>query len=241
MGMSVPQFLRKRRMALPTISSTTSSDFSMTTPSSLKRVTDRMFSDRCSSHCAFWRISSRRADIVRDAAQEVGAHAVLFRLVAQLLLPLDLRGEGAHEHAHDQHDRKRQRVAVDGEIELMKRIGEQIVHAHHADRRRQYAGQIAVGKARDEHHRQNEHRRGKRIVVVIARRQQHTDADRAAHDKNENTQIAQPLRHAFARSLHKHPSLSLSLFGLRSHVQHSTMCARVRLSLQRSADFFPPS
>ena len=58
MGMSVAQFLRKRRMALPTISSTTSSDFSMTTPSSLKRVTDRMFSDRCSSHCAFWRISS---------------------------------------------------------------------------------------------------------------------------------------------------------------------------------------
>ena len=183
----------------------------------------------------------RRADIVRDAAQKIGAHAVLFRLVAQLLLALDLRGEGAHEHAHDQHDRKRQRVAVDGEIELMKRVGEQIVHAHHADRRRQHAGQIAVGKARDEHHRQTEHRRGKRIVVVIARRQQHTDADRAAHDKNENTQIAQPLRRAFARSLHKHPSLSLSLSGLRSHAQHSTMCACARLSLQRSADFFPPS
>ena len=58
MGMSVSQFLRKRRIALPTISSTTSSDFSITTPSSQKRVTDRMFSDRCSSHCAFWWISS---------------------------------------------------------------------------------------------------------------------------------------------------------------------------------------
>ena len=148
----------------------------------------------------------RRADIVRHAAQEIGAHAVPFRLVAQLLLPLDLRRERAHENAHDQHDRKCQRVAVDRHVEFVKRVSKQIVHAHHTDGRRQNAGPVPGCKARDEHHRQNEHGGGKRVVVVIAGRQQLAHADGAAHDENEHDRIAQPLRHALPCFLHKHPS-----------------------------------
>ena len=155
----------------------------------------------------------RRADIVRHAAQKIGAHAVPFRLVAQLLLPLDLRRERAHEHAHDQHDRERQRIAIDRHVEFVKRVSKQIVHAHHTDGRRQDPGPIPGGKARDKHHRQNKHGRGKRIVVIIADGQQLAHGDSTAHDEDEHERIAQPLRQALACFLHKHPSFRTAVLA----------------------------
>ena len=148
---------------------------------------------------------------MRHAAQEIGAHTVSFRLVTQLLLPLDLRRERAHENAHDQHDRERQRIAVDRQVEFVKRVCKQVVHAHHADGRRQNAGPIPGGEARDEHHRQNEHGCGKRVIIVIADGQQLAHGNGAAHDQDEHERIAQPLRHALPYFLHKHPSFRTAL------------------------------
>ena len=116
-------------------------------------------------HCGYRTAYGRQrcAQVVRYRAQEVCPHLLSLRLHVQLFLRLEAGGERRSGKAHSEHRHKRERVAVDSEVQLQVREGKGKVDEHDADESREEAVKITVGRQGDDKHGQHEYQRDMHI------------------------------------------------------------------------------
>ena len=116
-------------------------------------------------HCGYRTAYGRQrcAQVVRYRAQEVCPHLLSLRLHVQPLLCLETGGERRGGKAHSEHRHKRERVAVDSEVQLQVREGKGKVDEHDADESREEAVKITVGRQGDDKHGQHEYQRDMHI------------------------------------------------------------------------------
>jgi len=109
----------------------------------------------------------RSADIVRDGPQKVCAHFLALGLDLQLLLTFDLAGQRGDEQRHQKHCGKGERIGRHGQRKPAERLGEHSVDQQNRRNGRKHAEDISVREPGNHGHRQDEHRRGERVVVVV--------------------------------------------------------------------------
>ena len=180
----------------------------------------------------------RRAQVVRDGAQQVCLHPLLFGLRLDAPLPLDLLGQHADDQRHGQHRQKRERIAGDREIDLKIRIGEREVDADDGDDRGNEAVKIAVRQPRDDEH--GEHEDQRHSAVAVADRVHHQQAHErcGAQQQQRQSEVAQDLPPALTARHHDLPHPGEHAPGSAFHIFQSMMHPSV--SFPRGAERCKP-